>query len=53
MTGDQEPNGGDLDGSGEAVFFFNPGLQQVCYQLTVQDIEPATAAHIHRAPAPM
>jgi hypothetical protein len=51
MTGAEEPNGGDTDGSGEAVFFFNPGLSQVCFQLTVRDIAPATAAHIHLAPA--
>ena len=51
MTGAEEPNGGDPDGSGEAVFTFNPGTAEVCFQLTVRDIAPATAAHIHRAPA--
>jgi hypothetical protein len=51
MTGAEEPNGGDEDGSGEAVFTFNVGLSQVCFQLVVRDIAPATAAHIHRAAA--
>jgi CHRD domain len=51
MTGTEEaPGPGDPDGSGEAVFTLNHGLGQVCFQLTVMDIAPATAAHIHVAP---
>ena len=51
MTGDAErPGPGDPDGSGTAQFRVNPGQSQVCYTLTVRDIEPATLAHIHRAP---
>jgi hypothetical protein len=45
---------GDPDGSGLAVLEVNPGTEQVCYTITVQDIgqptEPAGglgAAHIH------
>lgn len=45
------PNQGDPDGRGTARITVNPGKSQVCYQLTVSGIEPATAAHIHRAPA--
>lgn len=51
MTGDAErPGPGDPDGTGTAQFRVNPGQSQVCYTLTVRDIEPATLAHIHRAP---
>ncbi len=52
LTGAQEaPGPGDPDGSGEAVLRLNPGKGEVCFQLTVRDIAPATAAHIHEAPA--
>ena len=45
------PGPGDPDGSGEAVLQLNPGQGEVCFQLAVRDIAPATASHIHRAPA--
>ena len=52
MTGAAErPGPGDPDGAGTAVFRVNAGQRRICYTLAVQDIEPATAAHIHRAPA--
>jgi hypothetical protein len=45
------PNQGDLDGSGSASLTFNPGLGEICFELTVENITlPATAAHIHEAP---
>jgi hypothetical protein len=51
MTGAAErPGPGDPDGSGTAKFRVNPGQGRVCYMLTVEDIAPATAAHIHKAP---
>ena len=51
MTGAAErPGPGDPDGSGTATFRVTAGQGRVCYTLTVQNIEPATAAHIHRAP---
>ena len=51
MTGAAErPGPGDPDGSGTAAFRINPGQGRLCYTLTVADIAPATAAHIHRAP---
>jgi hypothetical protein len=51
MTGTAErPGPGDPDGTGTATFRVNPGQGEVCYTLAVQNIEPATAAHIHRAP---
>ena len=51
MTGAAErPNAGDPDGSGTATFRVNAGQHRVCYTLNVANIEPATLAHIHRAP---
>jgi hypothetical protein len=51
MTGAAErPGPGDPDGTGTATFRVNPGQGEVCYTLSVQNIEAATAAHIHRAP---
>ena len=52
LTGAAEkPNPGDPDGSGTAMLRINPGQSQVCYELKVSGIAPATAAHIHKAPA--
>lgn len=51
LTGAAErPGPGDPDGTGTAGFRINPGQGRICYTLTVANIEPATAAHIHRAP---
>lgn len=48
LTGEAEaPNPGDPDGAGTAEITVNPGLEEVCFELTVSDIAPATAAHIH------
>ena len=52
LTGAAEtPNAGDPDGSGTASVTVNPGQARICYELTVANIAPATAAHIHEAPA--
>lgn len=51
MTGTEEPNGGDADGSGVAAFSLSPGGNEICFKLTVTGIAPATAAHIHKARA--
>jgi hypothetical protein len=46
MTGEKEvPGPGDPDGSGSAVV--KVFRANVCYTLTVENIAPATAAHIH------
>ena len=51
LTGAAEaPNAGDPDGSGTASVTVNPGQGRICYELTVSNIAPATAAHIHEAP---
>lgn len=45
------PGPGDPDGSGTATITLNPGQNQVCFELTVSNIAPATAAHIHEGAA--
>ena len=45
------PGPGDTDGDGTAGLTINPGQGQICYTLSVNDIEPATMAHIHKAAA--
>ena len=45
------PLPGDPDGSGTATITVNPGQGEICYELTVEGIAPATLAHIHEAPA--
>ena len=47
----ERPGPGDPDGTGTAELRINPGQGRICYTLTVANIDPATAAHIHRAPA--
>jgi CHRD domain len=45
-------NTGDPDGSGSAAITLNVGQASVCWDITVANITlPATAAHIHEAPA--
>jgi hypothetical protein len=52
LTGAAEvPGPGDPDGTGEAVITLNQGRGLVCFQLTVANIAPATASHIHRGSA--
>ena len=52
LTGAAEaPGPGDPDGSGTATITLNYGQGEVCWELTVSGIAPATAAHIHVAPA--
>jgi hypothetical protein len=48
LSGAEEaPGPGDPDGSGTAVFTLNHGQGEICFELTVMDIDPASAAHIH------
>jgi hypothetical protein len=52
LTGAAEvPGPGDADGSGFVTLRLNPGLEQVCWDYSVADVDPITAAHIHEAPA--
>ena len=41
------PGPGDSDGAGTARITANLGQRRICYELSVTNIEPATAAHIH------
>lgn len=48
LTGAAEvPGPGDADGTGTFTATFNPGQNQVCYELRVSNIGSANAAHIH------
>jgi len=51
LRGAEEVPPADPDGTGFAVITLNVGRMRVCWDLTVSDIEPAFAAHIHAAPA--
>lgn len=52
MTGSQEvPGPGDIDGSGTAEITVVDATDNVCFDLKVRNIAPATAAHIHRGEA--
>jgi CHRD domain len=53
LTGAAEvPGPGDPDGSGSATITINPGQEEVCWEISAEDITlPAAAAHIHEAPA--
>jgi CHRD domain len=48
MTGAQEVPPADPDGSGTAAFTVNPGVGEVCFTVTSENITlPVVAAHIH------
>jgi CHRD domain len=48
LTGAAEvPGPGDTDGSGSFNATLNAGQGQICYELTVSNIAPSNAAHIH------
>ena len=49
--GDAEVPPGDPDGSGTASVVIDPDAGSVCYEITVENIEPATASHIHAGAA--
>lgn len=49
LTGSQEvPGPGDVDGSGRAEITIIDATDNVCWDINVRNIAPATAAHIHR-----
>jgi len=51
LGANEVPRLGDPDGSGTARITVNVGKGTLCYELAVTDIQTATAAHIHEAPA--
>lgn len=51
LSGMQEPGGGDPNGTGYVELSLNQGQGTITYTLYVENIDPATAAHIHIGPA--
>lgn len=52
LTGAAEvPGPGDPDGAGIATLDWDDESEQLCYALAIDDIDPATAAHVHRGAA--
>jgi hypothetical protein len=51
LTGAEEVPAADPDGSGFASIWLNHGQGTVCWEISYENIAPATAAHIHKAPA--
>lgn len=52
LGANEVPFSGDPDGSGTAWLTLNYGQSEICWTISVEDILlPATAAHIHFAPA--
>lgn len=51
LLGQNEVNPGDPDGSGVMNLTLNSGQEEICYQLTVDQISDPTRSHIHHAEA--
>ena len=51
LSGAEEVPPADPDGTGFASITLNVGQRTVCWELSVSNIAPATASHIHAAPA--
>jgi hypothetical protein len=51
LTGEAERPAGDPVATGTATVRLRSGQGQLCYVLAVNDLPPAVAAHVHRAPA--
>jgi hypothetical protein len=51
LSGAEEVPPADPDGTGFASITLNVGQTSVCWELSVSNIAPAFAAHIHAAPA--
>lgn len=46
----ENPNLCGGEGSGEATLTFKPQEEEICYDLSVEDVADPNAAHIHAAP---
>ena len=51
MMGTAEKPTGDPDGMGHATLKVDAAKNQICYDLSVEKIAPATMAHIHKGAA--
>lgn len=47
LTGAAEVPPADADGAGSFTATLNPGHDQLCYEIKVERIDPATVAHVH------
>ncbi|MFU8816715.1 MAG: CHRD domain-containing protein [Pseudomonadales bacterium] len=47
LSGTAGPTEGDADGTGSAQIVIDQASGELCYELSVAGIEPATMAHIH------
>jgi hypothetical protein len=48
---EERPGPGDPDGTGFITLTMNQGRGEICFELTLSGIDPATRGHIHKAPA--
>ena len=49
LSGPEEvPGPGDADGTGSAIVDFHMDKGEICFELIVDKINPATASHIHK-----
>lgn len=48
---EERPGPGDPDGNGFVTLTMNQGRGEICFELTLSGIGPATRGHIHKAPA--
>ncbi len=48
---EERPGPGDPDGHGFVTLTMNQGQGEICFELTLSGIDPATRGHIHKAPA--
>lgn len=51
LGSNEVPGPADPDGSGSARISFAAGAENLCFEIVVRDIAPATMAHIHGGPA--
>ena len=45
------PGPGDADGTGRGRFYLYPMKNKICYRVTVNNVAPATKAHLHMGDA--
>lgn len=51
LSGASEVTPGDPDGTGTARVTVNPGRREVCWDISLQNVDTPTRGHIHEAPA--
>lgn len=51
LTGAAEVAPADPDGAGTADIWVNVGQSEICFHLSVSNLDPVIGAHIHSAPA--